>query len=377
MSPATNPVSVGLVGLGNIASHHAERITDLGHRVAAGADISPESCARFTEAHGAETYEDYAEMYEREDLDAVVICTPNKFHEASAVAALDAGLNVLIEKPLAHTIESAQRIADAAARSDGFCMVGFHNRFASSVEVLKELQQNGRLGETRHIEANFIRRRGIPGRGSWFTSKEVAGGGAVIDIGVHAIDLAMHLHDFPTVTEVSATVRSQFGSRDDYACLDMWGEDSGPEGFDVGDSASVFIRLADGKTISLEVAWATNRPSNEEFFVRGSEAGAKFEMGDGALTLYESGTAGTDHLADTEIETNTSDTHQSEQELFLNAVREGKPPERNTVEQALSVQRIIDGIYRSSEMNRAVSLTDTPVKTPQTEADPVENPNAD
>lgn len=356
MSGHTSPVRVGIVGLGNIGHYHADRIADLGHVVAGGADINAEARARFRNTYDAETFESYERLYRNVDLDAVVVTTPNKFHEECAVAALDAGLDVLLEKPLAHTLESARRIVEAAERAEGFCMVGYNNRFANGVEVFKSYQSEGRFGEVTHVEANYVRRRGIPGRGSWFTSKEVSGGGALIDIGVHAVDLALYFMDFPDVHEVSGTVRSQFGSRDDYAFLEMWGEDIGPTGFDVGDSATAFIRCADNKTISLEVAWAANRENDETFVIRGTEAGARFDLSDGSLHIFETGKGGADHFADTSITTRINDTHRSEQRTFLEAVARGEPPGRNTVKQALVVQEVIDGIYRSHEAGRAVEI---------------------
>ena len=237
-------------------------------------------------------------------------------------------------------------------------MIGFNNRFAEPVQVLKGYQAEGRFGETTHVEANYVRRRGIPGRGSWFTSKDVAGGGALIDIGVHAIDLALYFLDQPEVVEVSGETRSQFGSRDDYAFVHMWGDDSGPEGFDVDDSASAFIRDADGNTISLEVAWATNRPTNDEFVIRGTEAGATFDRGSEELTFHEATAFDGDHhhFSDDEIETGESDSHAAEQVAFLDAVAAGEAPDINTIEEALSVQRVIDAIYRSSERGEAVRL---------------------
>ena len=362
MSGHTTPVRVGVVGLGNIGHYHADRIVDLGHAVVGGADINAEARARFRGTYDADTYESYEQLYRETDIDAVVVTTPNKFHEECTVAALEAGLDVLLEKPLAHTIESARRIAETAARAEGFCMVGFNNRFANGVEVLKSYQAEGRFGEITHVEANYVRRRGIPGRGSWFTSQEVSGGGALIDIGVHAIDLSLYFMDFPAVEEVSGTVRSEFGDRDDYAFLEMWGDDVGPTGFDVGDSATAFIRCADSKTVSLEVAWAANREDDETFIVRGTEAGACFNLDDGSLNIFEAGKGGADHFANTEIATRINDTHKSEQATFLEAVIRGEPPGRNTIDQAMAVQEVIDAIYRSDETNRAVVLErDEPV----------------
>ena len=345
---------VGIVGLGNIGHYHADRLVDQGVELVGGVDVDPDARRRFGEKFGVATHEEFGPLYEA--ADAVVVTTPNRFHEEYAVAALDAGLDVLLEKPLANDLESAERIATAAEDAEGFCMVGFNNRFANPVEVIKHYQREGRFGDISHVEANFIRRRGVPGRGSWFTTRDIAGGGALIDIGVHAIDLALYFLDFPEVVEVSGVTRSQFGSRDDYAFIDMWGHDVGPEGFDVEDSASAYIRTAEGTTVSLEVAWAANRPSNNEFFVRGTEGGVHYDRGTQDLSFFESGVGGSNHLAETTIETQSNDTHRSEQRTFLAAVESSDPPEQNTVAQGLEVQRVIDAIYRSSEEGRAVSL---------------------
>ncbi|MDZ5812876.1 Gfo/Idh/MocA family oxidoreductase, partial [Halorubrum sp. AD140] len=282
-----NDVAVGIVGLGGIGNLHATKLTERGANLVGGMDIDADARAAFHEEFDLQAYDDEAELYE--ECDAVLVTTPNRFHEEYAVSALEAGLDVLLEKPLAHTLESAERIAAAARDAEGFCMVGFNNRFAEPVQVIRGYQAEGRFGETTHVEANYVRRRGVPGRGSWFTSSDVAGGGALIDIGVHAIDLALYFLGHPEVVEVSGETRSEFGNRDDYAFVHMWGADDGPEGFDVDDSASAFIRDADGNTVSLEVAWATNRPATDEFVVRGTEAGATLDRGSDDLTIHEAG----------------------------------------------------------------------------------------
>mgnify|MGYP006274881787 CR=1 FL=1 len=347
-------VRVGIVGLGGIGHHHAERLESLGADLVGGMDVDAGAREHFVREFDAHAFEDAGELYDM--VDAVLITTPNRFHEDYAVSALEWGLDVLLEKPLAHTLESAERIAAAAREAEGICMVGFNNRFAAPVEVLKHYQGEGRFGDVNHVEANYVRRRGVPGRGSWFTTKDVSGGGSLIDIGVHAIDLALYFLDFPEVVEVSGVARSEFGGRDDYTYIDMWGDDSGPEDFDVDDSVSAFIRTADGATVSLEAAWATNRPENNDFFVRGTEGGAHFDRGSGDLTLFENGVGGGHHLTDTDVDTREVDTHRAEQAAFLEAVETGEPPTRNTVEQALTVQRVIDGIYRSTDEGQAVRI---------------------
>ena len=347
-------VHVGIIGLGNIGRYHADRLRELGVHIAGGMDIKPEARERFTAEYGVAVYDDYDALFDV--ADALIVTTPNKFHEEYAIAALEADLHVLLEKPLAHTIASAQRIARAAEESDGICMVGFHNRYRDPVEVLADRIETGQFGEVSHVEANYVRRRGVPGRGSWFTSREVAGGGALIDIGVHAVDLALYLIGFPEVLEVSGVTRKEFGDRDDYTYLQMWGRDTGASSFDVEDSASAFIRCADGKTIALEVAWAANRPTNDEVIVRGTEAGARFDRGEGSLDVFETGRGGAPHFNDTTVRTREHDAHAAEQRAFLRSIVSGDPPERNTVDEALAVQAVIDAVYRSDDQGRAIRL---------------------
>jgi len=347
-------VRLGFVGLGNIAHLHADEVLDVGGTVAAGTDVDEDARNDFAEKYDADVYEDAEEMYEH--VDAVVVSTPNCFHEEYVTDALEAGLDVLVEKPLAHSLESAERIADVAADAEGFCMVGFHNRFRAPVQVLDQYRADGELGDVSHIEANYVRRRGVPGRGSWFTRKDVSGGGSVIDIGTHAIDVALYLMGFPEIEEVSAQTRAQFGPDDDYTYLNMWGYDEGAGGFDVDDSATAFVRCADGRTLSLEVAWATNRFPSQEIVVRGDEGGAHLDMADDSLTVLDTSAVGTDHHRDTEIETADAEAHGLEQEYFLEHVASGETPSMNTVEQGLTVQRVMDAIYRSGERGEAVSL---------------------
>lgn len=353
MSDPTD-VHVGIVGLGNIGHHHAERLEDSEASVVGGLDVDAEARDRFAETFGVDTYEDAAALYDR--VDAVVVTTPNRFHEEYAVGALEAGRDVLLEKPLANTLDSAERIAAAARDADGLCMVGFHNRFEDPVEVATSYRESGRLGDVHHVDANYVRRRGVPGRGSWFTRRDVSGGGALVDIGVHAIDLSLYLLGYPDVEEVSGVTRSLHGDREDYTYLEMWGEDRGAEGFDVDDSATALVRCAGGRTIALDVAWASNRPPEQRYHLEGSEAGAELDVAEQELTLYETSNAGADHMIDSDVEVRGEDAHAAELDYFVEHVASGEAPERNTVEQALTVQRVLDAIYRADESGRAVSL---------------------
>ncbi len=361
-------IGVGIVGLGGMGHLHARSISELGADVVAGADLVEAQRQRFATEFGAATYETHEGLVEDDAVDAVIVTTPNRFHEPITVDALEAGRHVLVEKPLAHTLESAERVARAAARADGICMVGFHNRHAASMAMFSEHHARGRFGDLTHIEANYVRRRGVPGPGSWFTDPELAGGGALLDIGVHALDLALYALDFPEITEVSGVTRTTFGTTEEYADPDGFGDNWNAESetYEVDDSVSAFVRCAGGETISLEAAWATNREESMDFRVRGTNAGAQFEIGDTSLDILETGTVGGDHYADVALTGDSSLTGYTEQdEQFLAAVAAGTPPETNTVEEALTVQRVIEAIYRSSETGRATQLMEPELEAEQ------------
>ena len=361
-------IGVGIVGLGGMGHLHARSMVELGADVVAGADLVEGQRTRFADEFGARTYETHEGLLEDDAVDAVVVTTPNRFHEPITIDALEAGRHVLVEKPLAHTVESAERIARTGARADGVCMVGFHNRHAASMAMFEEHHARGRFGEITHVEANYVRRRGVPGPGSWFTDTELAGGGALLDIGVHALDLALYALDFPEITEVTGATRTVFGRDESYADPEGFGDnwEAESETYEVDDSVSAFVRTAEGQTIALEAAWATNREESTEFRVRGTEGGAQFDVGDTSLEILETGTAGCDHYADVTLEGDASVTGYTEQdEAFLRAIAAGAAPETNTVEEALTVQRVIDAIYRSSETGRATQLPETDVQIGQ------------
>ncbi|WP_049916082.1 Gfo/Idh/MocA family protein [Halococcus morrhuae] len=349
------PVRLGIVGLGSWGSVHATCMADVDAELVGGVDINATARKEFETTFECSAYENLNQLVDA-GIDGIIITTPNSFHEEYATQAFEVGLDVLIEKPLAHTLESAERISAAASDASSICMVGFKNRFLPPVEVINGYAREGKFGDITHVEANYVRRRGIPGRGSWFTQRESSGGGSLIDIGVHAIDLALYFLDFPDVEEVLGRTRSQFGDREDYTYLGMWGEDVGPSEFDVDDSTTALLTCADGQTIAFECAWAADREPTDEFVLQGTEAGATFDRGSEELTIHEARSVGAPHFVNTEIETKEVNPIAAEQRTLVESIRTGQEPERNTPEQALAVQQILDAIQRSSEAGRAVEI---------------------
>ena len=357
--PNDSTPAIGIVGLGGMGTHHARNVADLDADVVAGSDVVTEARDDFAREFDAVTFDDFETMLDEMDLDAVVITTPNKFHEPAATAALERDVAVLCEKPLAHSLEAAERIVEADAASDAFCMVGFSNRFAAAPSLFKAYQDDGEFGDVEAIEGAFVRRRGVPGVGSWFTNHDLSGGGALIDIGVHAIDYALYLAEFPDVVEVTGVTRDTFIADDAYVDPENFAGnwDTGDGRRDVDDSVTALLRCADDTTINLEIAWATNREPDHEFHVRGTDGGARLEIGGDDLHLLGSDDRATDHHRDTTLSGDLDrDRYYEEAATFLEGVRTGERPDINHVEEGLQVQRVIDAIYESSERGTSVRL---------------------
>lgn len=354
----SDPVQVGVVGLGRMGSHHADHVEDLGHEIVGGADVADRNRDRFARAFDVPTFASYEELYDAERPEAVVIATPNGFHAGATIAALDRGIAALTEKPLATNMREAEEVVAAAERSDAIAMVGFHNRFAPAMSLLKEYHET--MGEIRHVEAEYIRRRGVPNPDSWFTDESLAGGGALIDIGVHALDFAMAAAGFPDPIEVSGVTRRLHADQEDYADPEGWSAAHGAMrggDIDVEDWSTAFIRCEEDITISLTVAWASDREESRALRVQGSHGGAQCTIGGDTVTLLGAQIGEHDHYVDTTLTPGEEKLpYAAEMEYFLDAVATNTEPAMATVEEALTIQRTIDGIYASAARGEAVNL---------------------
>lgn len=350
--------SIGILGLETHGTNYAEVLTALDCPPVCGADADPTARREFRERFGATTYENLSNLLEA-DLDAVIVCTPTKFHEPTATAALEHGLDVFLETPLSHDLESAENIAAVAEETDNICMVGFYERFRNICDVTKSYIEEGYFGEIIHIHGKFVRRRGVPGRGTWYTSKDIAGGGALMDIGGHLLDLLLYFLEWPELSDIMATSRSDFGHHKDYSYIYMWGDDGDAKMYDVEDSVTAFCQFDTDTTATIEVAWATNTESEHSYTIRGTEAGAFLDLTDtlpevepvpdrrNHLELYEARSNGTDHFVNSDVVAPSNYAYHDELRMFIDAVRSGDRPEANNIHQGLAVQCIIDEIYRA------------------------------
>ncbi|MFP3897419.1 MAG: Gfo/Idh/MocA family protein, partial [Anaerolineales bacterium] len=286
------------------------------------------------------------EMLEKEELDAVSVCTPNFAHKEMTLVALEAGLHVLCEKPIAMNVQEGREMVEAARKRDLVLQVGLHQRFTPEVQTLKRFVDAGELGDIYYGEATYMRRRGIPGWGV-FTQKKFQGGGALIDIGVHALDQTMWLMGNPKPVAVSGMVYDIFGKRSGVA--NVWGAWD-PETFDVDDTSVALVRFEDDATLILRACWAAHIGQNQsEMRILGTEGGASMEplrifkdVHEGMVDIAPSG------LADVE-------PHTKEIAHFVDCVR-GETECLVVPEQVLDVQAVIDAIYKSAEERREVVL---------------------
>ncbi|MCU0490051.1 MAG: Gfo/Idh/MocA family oxidoreductase [Chloroflexaceae bacterium] len=324
-------------------------------------DASERRLAETMAQHGiVRGYSNVQEVLEQPDIDAVSIALPNDLHEPVALAALEAGKHVLCEKPLAINAEAGARMVAAAAAHRRTLMVCFNYRYRPDARWLKEQVQAGAFGDVYMAKAGWLRNSGIPGLGAWFTRKNQSGGGVLIDLGVHMLDMALWLLDYPRVRSVSGATFAQFGPR---GLKSFGGRFQGGQTptFDVEDLATAFIRFEDGRLLQLEVSWASHtRAGRDDYFVTlyGSEAGADLYVANYAshdTVVLHGESAGA--MCDTRptFRTDGRASHALAIDHFVQSILSNTPPE-SSGEQGLALMRILDAIYESAALGREVTL---------------------
>ena len=344
-------VRVGIIGSGGIAQGcHMPGYQQLPEvELFAVADINRQTAQQAAEKFSVpHVFTDYHELVAMPEIDAVSVCTPNAFHKDPTIAALRAGKHVLVEKPIAVNAEEGLAMARAARRAGKLLMVGLNNRFGAATQALKRAIDAGSLGEVYFAEAVATRRRGIPGWGA-FTQRSKSGGGALVDIGVHILDLTLYLMGLPKPVSVSGVAAAKFGRRTDLsATAGGWRWD--PRKFDVDDFGVGFVRFRGGASMMLKASWAGNigDPAfNSTLW--GTEGGCRLHPP--AIYREEHGS-----LVDiAPVELPQVNTHAHEIGLFVEAIRNGSPSPI-PAEEVLITQRILDGIYESSTTGQEVKL---------------------
>ena len=275
-------VKVGIIGCGGIANgKHMPSLSKIQNvQMVAFCDIvreKAEKAAADYGVEGAKVYTDYKELLKDKEIEVVHVCTPNRSHSFITVDALEAGKHVMCEKPMAKTYAEAKLMLEAAQRTGKKITIGYQSRHRANYQYLKRAADNGELGEIYFAKANARRRRAVPTWGVFLNEYE-QGGGPLIDIGTHALDLTLWIMNNYKPKMVVGTVYKKLGDQTETA--NAWG-DWDPKEYTVEDSAFGFIVMENGATIELESSWALNTLDVEEATttVCGTKGGADMKDG--------------------------------------------------------------------------------------------------
>jgi predicted dehydrogenase len=345
-------VRIGVIGTGGIANGaHLpgySRIPDE-CEVFAMCDIEPKALKQTAEKYPDVKHlvEDYKKLLEMDEIDGVSVCTPNFAHHRITIDALKAGKNVLCEKPIALNAVEGKEMVDAAGKAGKFLQIGYNSRFAPSNQALQKFIADGEIGEIYYARAQSLRQRGIPGWGV-FIDKEKQGGGPLIDIGVHILDLTLWFMGHPKPTAASGVTYQKFGKRGDVVgFMGQWDYKK----FTVEDFASALIRFDNGAAVCLEASFVANIPQEvHNTTLLGTEGGATSTPP--TITQEKHRSLYTGEL---KVPNANVNTHYLEMKAFVECIRDKKAP-LVTGEHGLMVAQIMDAIYKSSDDGREVTI---------------------
>ncbi|WP_199614516.1 Gfo/Idh/MocA family protein [Paenibacillus alkalitolerans] len=342
---------IGIIGGGGIArgAHIANyfKYPDKAEVVAV-ADVNEDVLQLNRQEFGIEhTFTHYRDMLAKMELDAVSVCTPNKFHAGAAIAALEAGCNVLCEKPPAMNAAEAREMANAARKSGKLLHYGFHFRFSAEAQMLRRYIDAGELGHVYSGKIKALRRSGIPGWGV-FTNKELQGGGPLIDIGVHMLDLGLYFMGYPKPVHVIGKTYRELGNR---PLTPTWGGQWDYENYSVEDLAMAMITFDNGASLHLEASFIVHMKENDRMNVQlyGTEGGCSFSP----VGIYKDRHGTLIDIAPAYLP--KVDAYHAEIGAFLNACR-GEPTPLSTPEEGILVQQIVDAIYASADSGKPVTV---------------------
>lgn len=354
-------VKIGIIGCGGIANgKHMPSLKKIKNvQMVAFCDIIEERAVKAAEEYGVEgakVYTDYKELLKDKDIEVVHVCTPNRSHAFISIDAMEAGKHVMCEKPMAKTYKEAKEMLDTSERTGMKLTIGYQSRWRADSLYLKKMCEDGELGEIYYGKAIALRRRAVPTWGVFLNEYE-QGGGPLIDIGTHALDLTLWMMDNYKPKMVVGTTFEKLKNQKD--CGNAWG-DWDPKKFTVEDAAFGFIVMENGATIMLESSWALNirNPKEAITMICGTEGGA--DMFDGLnINFIKNGrqcilkpdlTAGGVAFYDGDGD---EDPSVLEARAWLDAVVNDHEP-RTKACQALVVTQILEAIYESAKTGKPV-----------------------
>jgi len=335
-------IKVGIVGagIGRLHASSFKKCPDVEVKAICDIDSDRAKCAA-EESGAIDIYEDYRDMLADDEICAIAVCTPNWLHAPHAIGSFEAGKHVFCEKPIATNAKDAKAMVDAGKKAGKIFMMGFNNRFRGDTQLLKKCIESGDLGEIYYAKTGWLRRKGIPGwdRG-WFMNKAMSGGGPLIDLGVHVLDLTLWLMGNPRPVYVLGSSYAKFGPEMARA--------SGAT-YDVEDLAAGMVKLENGATVMLDVSWHSHVPAERIYSqLVGTKGGAELDP----LRIY---TDVNGNNADIVLGYPNVSGHEMEIVHFVECIRENKTPIA-IGEHGLHIQLILDAIYESTATGKGVEI---------------------
>ncbi|AFH49838.1 Putative dehydrogenase [Ignavibacterium album JCM 16511] len=330
-------IKIGVIGLGSIAQLvHLPNLTKLDNaEVVAVSEIKKNRLNTIADKFGiSQRFPDYKEMLENAEIDAVIIATPTNTHKEIAIDCLNADKDVLVEKPLARTFSEAKAVVDVARKNKKKLMVGMNLRYRPDTMLLRSIVSSGEIGEPFYAKCGWVRRQSSEEK--WFTKKEEAGGGVIIDLGIHLLDLALWLMNYPEINSVSCKT-FQHNTKN------------------VEDTAISFIKFKNDSLINLEVSWSM--PTDKDHFFL-SVFGTKGSFTLSPLHVYKRINDEILDLTPAQVDNSTTlfkKSYMNELKSFVGAVK-GLNPVLSPGDEALERMKIIEAMYQSANKDQEIKL---------------------
>ncbi|MEK0314489.1 Gfo/Idh/MocA family protein [Cohnella sp. 56] len=366
-------IKIGLIGAGQIGMQHLERYATIaGVRIEAVCDISPEAADSAAKQYAIpRVCTDYRDLLADSDIEAVDVCLHNNYHEPVTVAALQAGKHVYCEKPIAGSYTDGAKMTHAAEASGRMLHIQLAQLYSKETKAAKQLIEGGKLGKLYHARSTGFRRRNRPfvdGYGTpAFTRKEIAGGGALLDMGVYHISRMLYLMGNPQPLRISGQL---------YQEMAMDEARRAASGFDVEEFAAGFVKFEGGMTLDIAESWSIHLGGFEGSSIVGNEGGIRFPgstgAGEASPFTYHSTIADLDFDGRVDLDlaelrrkrlSPCPDAYDSSQHHWIAALR-GEVPLLPTAALALNTMLISEGLYLSHALGREVTADEVRALSP-------------
>lgn len=330
-------VKIGVIGLGGVAQLvHLPNLNKLANvELTAVAEVNKNRLLTISDKFNVkEKYLDYNEMLEKSDIDAVIVATPTSTHTDIAIDCLNAGKDVLVEKPLARTYLEAKKIVDAAKKNKRKLMVGMNLRYRPDTMLLRSFINSKEIGDPFYVKCGWIRKQSSSEK--WFTKKEESGGGVIIDLGIHLLDLALWLLDYPEISSVSTQNFHHYTKN-------------------VEDTSINCIKCKSSAVINMEVSWSLPVEKNHFFM---DVYGTKGSFSSNPFRLYKKVENDFINLTPTQVDSPNvlfKKSYLNELKSFVGAIN-GLNPVFSPGEEALKRMKIIEAMYESAKKMHEVKI---------------------